>query len=183
MKISKHLLALVWIVLTIFARLIPHPPNVTPLTAVGLFSGSKMPRSLSIAVSLGALLLSDLALAYISGYPAFGYWSLFTYSGFLLIVLAGYWIGENASALKTFATLLGSSLGFWLWTNFGIWATNDHGLYSKTISGLLNCYVNALPFLANSIAGDLIWGSVIFLGFAFLRSQAEKLGYLGEGTH
>ncbi|MCO5143223.1 MAG: hypothetical protein M9962_09055 [Oligoflexia bacterium] len=178
MKISKHLLALAWITLTIFARLIPHPPNVNPLTAVGLFSGSKLPRSLSIAISLGALLLSDIALAAISGHAVFGYWSIFTYSGFLAIVLAGHWMGSNPSLKKTFATLLGSSFGFWIWTNFGIWITNDHGLYPRTMEGLMSCYTNAIPFLANSLAGDLVWGSVIFFGFAFISARVEKLGHL-----
>jgi hypothetical protein len=69
---------------------------------------------------------------------------------------------------KFFPTcILCSSLGFWIWTNFGVWATS--GLYSKTLTGLGECYIAALPFLLNSLIGDMIWGLAI-LGVYSLHS-------------
>ena len=44
-------------------RLVPHPPNFSPIAAMALFSGAYMPRrALSFAAPFGALLISDALL-------------------------------------------------------------------------------------------------------------------------
>ena len=49
-------------------RLVPHPPNFTPIGAMALFSGAYLGRRwLAFAAPLGALLLSDLVLGFYSG--------------------------------------------------------------------------------------------------------------------
>jgi hypothetical protein len=35
-------------------------------------------------------------------------------------------------------------------------------MYAPDAAGLLKCYVAALPFLKNSIMGDLFWTAVLF---------------------
>ena len=56
--------------------------------------------------------------------------------------------------------LLATSLTFFLVTNFAVWAFSP--LYTANATGLLKCYVAALPFLRNMIAGDLSWGVALF---------------------
>lgn len=168
MKNERNFLAILWVILGTAGRLIPHLPNATPLTAIALFSGSQLGKVLSFVVALSTMILSDLALAKIYGYPAFGLWSFFTYSGFIAIIFAGTFLKE-AGLGRTFGFLLASSLGYWLWTNFGIWATGDHGLYPATFEGLVACYVAALPFLRNALIGDLVWGAALFFSFYGVR--------------
>ena len=54
------------------------------------------------------------------------------------------------------------SLFFFVTSNFAVWAFS--GMYSLDLAGLIQSYVAALPFLDNSIAGDLFWSAVLFGG-------------------
>lgn len=176
MKAKNSTLASVWLVLGVLARLVPHPANVTPMTSISLFGGSEMGRGRALLLTLATLVVSDLLLALAMGYPAFGAWSFFNYTGFAAIVLAGSFLRGKKSAGRTIGFLLASSFGFWLWTNFGVWATGAHGMYPRTLEGLGACYVAALPFLRNAVVGDLAWGFVFFAGFEFARSLAPRFG-------
>jgi len=176
LKSDGFIVVVSMVVLGVLARLIPHPPNFSPMNSISLFSGVNLSRRLSLALTLGALLISDLLLSALKGYPAFGSWSFFTYSGFAAIILLGsYW--KPQGLFSTAGAVLGSSLFFWIWTNFGIWATQSYGMYPLTFSGLVACYTAALPFLANSLMGDALWASALFLSFQGMQSLAPRLGW------
>ena len=179
---DRHLVATAWIVLGVVARLIPHPANVTPMTSISLFGGAQLGRKAAYALTFLVLVLSDLLLAAVNGHQAFGAWTFFTYTGFAAIVYAGGFLHQRPGALRTVGLLLGSSLGFWLWTNFGTWATGAYGLYPRNIEGLAACYMAALPFLRNALLGDLAWGAVFFLGFAGVRQMAPRFGWNIQGA-
>jgi hypothetical protein len=177
MKNDKNFVAYSWIVLGVFARLLPLPPNVSPMNSISLFGGANLGRKAALGITLATLVASDILLAYLKGYQPFGYWTLFTYSGFAAIVLAGSFLKKNSGFFATLGLLVASSLGFWTWTNFGIWLTGDHGMYPRTMAGLALCFTEALPFLKNSLAGDLVWGGVFFLGFYAVKKTAPKFGW------
>lgn len=166
---NRNFLAVLWVVLGTLGRFLSVAPNVSPMTSIALFSGSQLGKVYSFVVAFATMIIYDIAYAKMTGFPAFGLWSIFTYSGFAAIIVAGLFLGRNAGALRTGGMLVGSSLFFWLWTNFGIWATGDHGLYARTFEGLVACYVAALPFLGNALAGDLCWGGAMFLSFYAAR--------------
>ncbi|MGH9675694.1 MAG: DUF6580 family putative transport protein, partial [Candidatus Acidiferrum sp.] len=65
-------------------------------------------------------------------------------------------------------TLLGA-IQFFLITNFGVWAFLDS--FPKTSAGLAACYVSGLPLFWNTLAGDAIYVTLLFGGFAL----AERL--------
>lgn len=177
LKSDRHLLATLWVIFGTLGRLLPHAPNMTPMTSIALFSGSQIGKVLSFVVAFATMIISDIALAKMNGYAAFGMWSIFTYTGFAAIILAGNYLNKSVTAGRTLGYLLGSSLGFWLWTNFGIWATGDHGMYTLTFNGLVECYIAALPFLRNALVGDLAWGLVLFLSFYGVKKLAPRYGY------
>ena len=54
------------------------------------------------------------------------------------------------------------SLIFFAVTNLAVWAFS--GMYSLDLTGLIQCYTLALPFLKYTIAGDLFWAAVLFGG-------------------
>ncbi len=181
-KSDRYFTAFLWVVFGVLGRLLPHPPNVTPLTSIALFGGSQLSRRSAFLVTMLTLLLSDALLALATGHAVFGLWSIFTYSGFAAIVLAGMWLRLQPTAGRTLGFLGASSLGFWLWTNFGVWATNDHQLYPRTLEGLGACYIAALPFLGNALVGDLCWGLAMFLSFAALRKISPRFGLQIQGA-
>jgi hypothetical protein len=144
-------------------RLVPHPPNFSPIAAMALFSGAQMPRrALAFVAPFAALLLSDLVLGFYAGMN-------FVYFSFALTVLIGWAIASRRTPLTIGAAAVASSALFFILTNFGMWAFS--GFYPRTVEGLVACYVAAIPFFQNTIAGDLLYTALLFGGFAL----AERL--------
>jgi hypothetical protein len=145
-------------------RLVPHPPNFAPIAAMALFSGTQMPRRLlSFAIPFAALVLSDAILG--GFYPGMN----FVYASFALTVLIGWAIAKRKSPLVIGGAAMASSVLFFLLTNFGMWLFS--GFYPLTSAGLIACYVAAIPFFQNTLAGDLVFTGLLFGGFAI----AERL--------
>lgn len=148
-------------------RLAPHPPNFTPIGAMALFGGAYFGRrALAFAAPLGALLLSDTVLGFHSGMP-------YVYGSVALIVLIGWAMAKRITLLSVAAASVAASVLFFLITNFGTWATGE--LYPPTLSGLAACYVAAIPFFQNTLAGDLFFSALLFGGFALLEQRVPVL--------
>lgn len=148
-------------------RLVPHPPNFSPIAAMALFSGAYMPRrALAFAAPLLALLLSDLVLGF---YPGIA----FIYLSVALTVLLGWAISRRRSAPMIAGAAVAGSVLFYVLTNFGTWLSTD--LYPKTIEGLAACYVAAIPFFQNTLAGDLVFSALLFGGFALAERALPQL--------
>ena len=161
----------IWLCIAILGRLIPHPANMTPLTNLCLFAGNKFPRRLAILFCLIGILISECLLAWIKGYPPFGLWSLFNYSGFIVIIFAGSRLNTQPKFLRLLGFVLASGFGFWLWTNFGTWLTSH--IYPLTTAVLMACYTAALPFLRNALIGDLVWMAIIFYATTVLFNSKK----------
>jgi hypothetical protein len=142
-------------------RLVPHPPNFAPLAAMALFSGAYVgKRALAFAAPLGALLVSDLVLGF---YPELA----FVYLSVAATVLIGWFVARRRTVMRVGVAALAASVLFFLVTNFGVWVLMDY--YPHTASGLLACYVAAIPFFQNTLAGDLFYSALLFGGFALLE--------------
>src|SRR6202166_467904 len=128
--LKPRLVTLIAIVLAAaLARSIPHPPNMTSITAVALFGGAYFSdRRLAFLVPLAALFLSDLFLGF------YGHMEV-QYLSFALIVCIGLWLEKDRSVLKIAAAALAGSVLFFLLTNFGVWAFGS--LYPRTPAGLM----------------------------------------------
>ena len=165
---NARLLALIAAIVAAAAfRLVPHPPNFTPIAAMALFSGAYLGRQgLAFAAPLAALLLSDLVLGF---YPE----AIFVYVSVAATVLIGLLLVRRVTFLAVGAAALASSLLFFLVTNFGVWLLMDY--YPKTAAGLVACYVAAIPFFQNTVAGDLFYSALLFGGFALLERMVPKL--------
>ena len=138
-------------------RLVPHPPNFTPIGAMALFSGAYLGRrTIAFAAPLGALLLSDLVLGFYHGQAT-------VYFSVALIVMIGMLALSRVSPLRVGTAAILSSVLFFAITNFGMWLFS--GFYPRTLAGLEACYVAAIPFFQNTIAGDLFYATLLFGGF------------------
>lgn len=159
---------IIWVmVIGIFGRLIPHLPNMTPIIGLSLFVGANLSRSAAVTLIILTLLISDLCLALFLGYPAVGYFTLFTYSGTAMVGIISSTLAYSKRSFPFY--VLGATCGFWVWTNFGVWLTS--GMYLWTVDGLLSCYCLALPFLRNALIGDMVWGCLIFGCFYAIFSE------------
>jgi uncharacterized protein DUF6580 len=165
---QPRLIALICaIVLAAALRLVPHPPNFSPIDAMALFGGAYLGRRvLAFAAPLVALLLSDLALGF---YP--GMWV--QYLAVVLVVALGCIALRRVSVLRVAGAAVASSVLFFLVTNFGTWALS--GMYPLTAAGLVACYVAAIPFFQNTLAGDLFYSGLLFGSFALLERTIPAL--------
>lgn len=166
---ARPMLVVAMILMAAASRLIPHPPNLTAVTAMALFGGAMLnDRRLAFVVPLAALFLSDLVLGFHSQ-------MFVVYGSFLVIVCIGLWLQQHRRAAPIAGAALVSSILFFLTTNFGVWALDR--MYPLTFAGLIACYTAALPFFRNALAGDLFYTLLLFGGFALLEWQFPRLRY------
>jgi hypothetical protein len=167
MKNPRTLTLVGLIFLAAFSRLIPHPWNVAPITAMALFAGSYFQkRWLAFTVPFGALLLSDVVLGFYSTI-----WS--TYIAFALIVGLGFWIAEQRTVRRIAMATLGGSALFFVITNFAVWMYS--GMYAHDAHGFAECYALAVPFFRNTLLGDAFYSTLMFGSFAIAEQTIPAL--------
>ena len=143
------------ILVAALSRLIPHPPNFAPIAAMALAGGVYLDKRFAVIVPLAALLLSDAIIGFHS-------LMVFVYGSFLAISFIGLWLKSHKKPLPVFGAALASSLLFFIVSNFGVWVLADGSIYSRTLAGLLECYVVAIPFFQNTVLGDVVYTGVLF---------------------
>ena len=145
--------------LAALSRLIPHPPNFTPLIAIALFSGFYAAnKALIYGLPIATMLISDLFLGFYSI-------SIFVYLSFLLISFFGTF-SKNPGAVKIVSAILLGSVSFFIITNFGVWVL---GGYPRNLAGLLRCYIVAIPFFKNTLMGSFSYSTIMILCYLFCR--------------
>jgi hypothetical protein len=170
------------LMLMIFAvaltRLIPHPPNFSPVEAMALFGGAYFAKRLwAIVLPLIALFISDLALSLIMGGVYFEY---FVSAGFLMIYatvaflsILGFGLRGKVSVVRVAIFSIVSSILFFLVTNFGVWLGS--AMYPQNATGLIAAYVAGLPFLQNGLLGTLFYSTLLFGTFELLKQRIPAL--------
>ena len=146
------------------ARLLPHAPDFTPVAATALFAASTLRlRALSPLVPFAGMLLGDAALGFYDCRMMTAVYGMLALPA--IVTCLSSRLRRPAMVVPV---LLSSSLAFFLVTNFAVWALGP--LYAASTAGLLKCYIAALPFLRNMIAGDLFWGLVLFGSYRLLQA-------------
>lgn len=144
----------------ITARMVPHAPNFTPIAASALFAAFWFERSmLAVMVPLTAMLISDWLIGFYD-------WRIMTsvYLALAFPAVLGPFIRSRFSARRVVVSTIASSTIFFFLTNFAVWCFAS--MYPRTIDGLVQCYVAAVPFFKNTLAGDLLWSGLFFGAYA-----------------
>lgn len=165
----------IFVLIAALLRLVPHAPNFAPIGAMALFGGTYLGKRYAIALPIVAMFLSDLFL----GFDSFSS-RLTVYGTFILIGLIGLWLRERKSFQNIVLASLAASVLFFVTTNFGVWAFGT--IYPKTLEGLSACFVAAIPFFRNTLAGDLFYSGIFFGSFELASRFAlsRKLAILGK---
>jgi hypothetical protein len=168
--ILKILLAFGLIVFAVAMRILPHPSNIAPVAAVAIFAGTILPKRLAYSLPLLIMMASDFMIGL---HPLIA----FTWGSFLVIAILSSVYLRKISAPNLVLASLGASSLFFVVTNFGVWLEGK--LYHHTLTGLADCYYNALPFFRNTLIGDLAYTGVIFGLYALVyRIVFNKNGCL-----
>lgn len=114
------------------------PANFSPLGTFGFFSKQPLFYFLSIVI-----------FDYFFG--GFYHGQTWVYLAFMVYPILGYLSRDRLKQQLLFLPL--ASFLFFLLSNFGVWLN----WYPKTTSGLIQCYLLALPFYSRTLIGDLLF--------------------------
>ena len=154
------------------AAFLPEFQNFAPVMAMAFCGGLFLPGVLAWALPLGALIISDVALAFVFNYPALGTAQV-SWVCFALAVGAGRWLARQERAgLGSFVLLLlGNAIVFYLATNTVSWLTDA---YPRTVGGLWQALTTGLPgypptwvFFRNQLVSDFLFAALILAVHAF----------------
>lgn len=181
-KISFRFVLLVFMIIAAaFSRLLPHPPNFTPIGGMALFGAAYFTQKYwaflipALALWVSSLILDNVFYAqYYEGFVWFS--NPFVYLAFGAIVLLGLVSLKKVKPMNVLGASLGASVIFFLISNFGAWLSFN--MYPMTFEGLMMSYTAAIPFFLNTLAGDLFFTTVLFGGFALLQRQYPTLAEL-----
>ena len=171
MRLNRYFLAVVVMMLAAVIFRVAKVPfqssypvllNFSPVAALSLFGAAYLKdKKFAFFVPVVIMFLSDCVLG-------FHKTMFFTYGSFALISFVGFSIFENKiSTARVLVASLSASLIFFVVTNFGVWLMEN--MYPKNMSGLVDCYVAAVPFLRGSLLGDLIFSAVLFGAFEWIK--------------
>ena len=182
---KKIILILSLLIIGVVGRLIPHPPNVTPIIAIALLASHAFKNILiAILIPLTGMLISDLMInnylyaGYYDKFVFFSNGSLWIYGAILFAVLIGKVLIKHIKLSTVFLSSFSASFFFFIITNFGVWLSNM--MYPKSLLGLIECYTLAIPFFGNALIGDLIYSVALFTSYSLVFSNRFELNTAGN---
>ena len=169
--LKKEIFPIGLILILALARLIPHPPNFTPIIAVAIMSGYFFKNiNLSFLTLVVAMLIGDLFIGFYEN-------MIFVYASLLLITFVFYKISKKINFKSLFIYGFIGSLIFFIISNFGVWALGSPGVYDivyeKNLNGLVECYILAIPFFGNTFLSTVIFAYPAIFIYKSLAARAS----------
>jgi hypothetical protein len=181
MKRNQQLISFfaVLIALSALYRVIPFDSRPVwlggPQLAIAIFAGSLIKdRKWAFAVPLFSMLLSDLLIQvlYVSGsvmYPGFYKGQVVNYAFISLLTVVGFYINHKKIS-SVLTGMVAAPTIYFLLSNFAVWAAGGGLLRPKTPAGLIQCYVDGLPFYGYSLLTMAVFGTILFGSFNVLST-------------
>tara|TARA_A100001037_G_scaffold260547_1_gene249040 strand:- start:2 stop:499 length:498 start_codon:yes stop_codon:yes gene_type:complete len=144
------------------SRFIPHPPNFTIAIAMSFYAPFIFGQK-KIFYVLASFIITDLII----GYHLTTHWTW----GSILIIGFIYKLFKKNLIYRLFG-VLSSALLFFILTNFGVWTLGQYGYH---LSGLVKCYILAIPFFGNTLISSIIFAAIIeIFYFLYIYKFASK---------
>tara|TARA_B100000963_G_scaffold196130_1_gene170716 strand:- start:221 stop:718 length:498 start_codon:yes stop_codon:yes gene_type:complete len=138
----------------VLSRIIPHPPNFTPILAGIIFLPFiKKDLTFALMVPLVSMIISDLVIG-MHGLMLWTYGSLM-----VLSLISFFFYQDNFKRVGILALI--SPMIFFILSNFGVWMNSK--TYSPDMEGLIACYINAIPFYTSSALACILFASIFYL--------------------
>jgi hypothetical protein len=162
------------------ATAFPGLPNFSPVMAMAFCGAFFLPAALAFFVPLVAILISDILLAILIGYPALSFGAAAGWVCVGFAVLTGRWLAGrgNRGAVALLGGLLANSFFFYLITNIASWLGNP--AYTKSAAGLVQSLTVGLPgypptwmFFRNSLISDLLFAGLILAVYLLAQKYAS----------
>jgi hypothetical protein len=162
------------------AAYLPELPNFSPVSAVAVCGAFLIPGALGWLIPLGALMVSDLLLALVLGYPALSGAQLVVWGTILALVGFARLAGRGGfSPVRYFGSVLGGGVIFYLVTNTASWIANP--AYPRGLGGLWMSLTTGLPgfpptwmFFRNSLVSDFLFAALLLAVWALASRTAPR---------
>lgn len=174
------MLAYLFVIFAVLARMpfMPHPWGFTPVAAALLYFGARGSRR-QLWVPFGLMITSDVLLnKFVYAYPL-SWDQPVVWAWYAAILLLGTQLHENSGWLRVAGAALASSVSFFILSDLAVWAFGT--MYPKTWSGLVSCYVAALPFFRRGLAGDMLFTAVMF-GLPAIATMVARSSHKPHGA-
>lgn len=160
---NKNLNLVPIVLIILFSRFIPHPPNFTPIISIAILSPLFFNKNIiSLSVLILGMFVTDIFLGIYSN-------MIFIYLTIVLIFYLSKYFFRLDSFKKIILCSFFSSTIFFIVTNFAVWSFS--GLYSKNLEGLIACYLLAIPFFHNTLISTMLFSSITY--FVFLKLKGK----------
>lgn len=189
-KINPRFTVLLLLMMAAAAMRIPDAASLTPwshftpIGAMGLFGGAYFTKKWkAILFPILTLLFSDLIINIFIHDGKYGIlysgWYMI-YGIFVLICFIGKWLITTVNVKNVLAAALVASLSHWLLADFTVWAGGGIDLrtmqpLSRNWEGLMQCYTQGLPFMKNFLTGTIIYSSILFGSFEWMKKRNNSL--------
>ena len=169
MKYNKLQIITIFFLMAIgvVARFLPHPANFSPVMALALFAGFYLPRKWAIGLPIAVMFITDIFLGFYE-FPVM----ITVYLSFFLASGLGIWMKNKKNWLLIGGGAIGSAIFFFLASNFAVWAFSPW--YAKTIAGLSQCFILALPFFKNTLLSNVLYAGAFFAVYEAVTLLAKR---------
>ena len=160
-RVSEIHIFLTVVIILAFTRMIPHPPNFTSLIALSFY----------VPAIFGLRYLPVTFISFVITDIIIGFHSVlfFTWGSVIIIGFISKYF--NKSIILRISGAFSGCLIFFFISNIGVWMT---GYYGYSYSGLINCFILALPFFGNTVISTLIFSAIIEMLCKFFHIQKKK---------
>lgn len=140
-------------------------PNFAPVGALALFAGASFAdKRIAVLLPLVVMLITDWILGFHSSV-------LYVYAGMLAYSAAGMWAGNGLKWKRLLPAVLSGSLAFFIISNIGAF----FAFYPRTWSGLVECFIQAIPFFDRTLISDLFFSLLLFGALALAEKYSPAL--------
>ena len=164
---DKFFYLVFFIFILAISRLVPHPPNFTPILTSAIIGPLVIKdRFYGAAIPIIAMFISDIILGFHS-------YQFIIYSTILVVSLIS---PMKKSYIKFGFLALLASLWFFISTNFAVWLMWD--FYPKNIEGLINCYTLALPFFKNTLISTILFTGIFLVSMKNINKIQIRINFM-----
>lgn len=169
------LIACLGFVASALVRLLPHDWNAVPLGASAMMAAAACGPLWAVILLVGTLAVTDVGLWLVRyralGFDAFTVGTLFVYTAYAGYIIAGRFTVRRSRWWLVPVAAVGGSVFFFVVSNFGVWVT---GGYERTLEGLIQCYVAAIPFFRGTLLADILYAAIFFAAWGAIVSLASE---------
>jgi hypothetical protein len=189
-NLQPHIWILIVIILAAAAMRVFNATAIMPwanfpiIGAIAVFTGAYFTKWRAVLISLAVLLISDLVInlgVYHGKFgPMYRGWYV-TYLIFFVIVVVDWLLLKKVTVSRFVIASVASSLLHWLLADGMLWVKGSNDLrtmqpLSRDIDGLVQCYIQGIPFIRNYLLGTLVYGAIMFGIYQWVkRTTPERL--------